>query len=143
MSFTHDAEALPSPHRDPVIEANDVRKLPTRPSLYVITLCAGKVSCRTQVENRRDASPTWGDTRYPLCVLPTVIFIGVGSVMTSSYRSAHLRSNLCFQLKQNHRFLIDSLLGSINIKVDELLDRCKDGERGSRCIPISDSSTSH
>jgi len=67
------------------------------------------------------------------------LFIGADSVMTSSCRSAHLRSNLSFQLKQNHRFFTDSLLGSINIKVDELLDRCKDGEREPRCIPMLDS----
>lgn len=54
--------------RNLVIEAKDVRKLPTRPGLYVVALCAGKPALRTRPEKRQDARPTWGDICHPLCV---------------------------------------------------------------------------
>jgi hypothetical protein len=132
VSAVHDAAARRQLTRDLVIEAKDVRKLPKRPSLYVVTLSDGKPSLRTQLEERRDTNPTWGDTPRPLCVVSTSMPASFHfSLIYLAYRSAHLRSNLTFRLKRESRFL-DSLLGSIDIQLDKLLDRCGHGERMSR-----------
>jgi hypothetical protein len=111
---------------DAVIAAKDIRKLPSRPNLYVLTSSDGKPCLRTQ--ERRNASPTWHDTR-PLCVftLSMLISLNAGLILLA-YRSVSPRSVLSFRLKQCTTLWRDSSLGSVDIKAEELLDRCKHGE---------------
>ena len=116
----------------PVIAAKDIKKPPSRPNFYVATSCDGKSRLRTQ--ERQDASPTWSDAR-PLLVFSssTPILLNLNANPTYlAYRSAPPGATLAFHLKQWHT-LRDSLVGSVEITVDELRKLCERDERMSCC----------
>jgi len=113
----------------PVIGAKDIRKLPSHPNLYVVTaLSDGKSTSTLRTQKRKNERPTWHDTR-PLCVFHVMsISLDIGLIYLAD-RSAYPLSVLSFGLKHYNRLLSNSFLGSVGIKADELLDRCKHGER--------------
>ncbi|KAF8343194.1 uncharacterized protein EI90DRAFT_839340 [Cantharellus anzutake] len=88
-----------------IFEARDVKK--ASPALYVMPILSGNKFKKTVV--KRDLTPTW---EY------------------SSSLTAELSSVLSLRLKHfRGRYLPADLLGSVDIKIGELLDHCADGQR--------------
>jgi hypothetical protein len=109
-------------HSESVIEAGDVGNTIRTPALYVRVTSSGNKVTKTTII--RSLAPTWEHAcpMYVSVVSPV-------SILTCVFRTAELSSVLFLHLKHSRKWGSPILLGSVNITIQELLDRCRNTQR--------------